>query len=76
MKVIDFVADRNPLKHGRLMPGVRVPVRPATALLDDMPDVVLLLVWNFADEIVAQQHAYIARGGRFLVPVPEPRFIP
>ncbi len=74
--VIEFVADRNPLKHGRLMPGVRIPIRPAEAILDEMPDVVLLLVWNFAAEVVEQQQAYIDRGGRFLVPLPEPRFIP
>lgn len=74
--VIEFVADRNPLKHGRLMPGVRIPIRPAEAVAEEMPDVVLLLVWNFAAEVVAQQQAYVDRGGRFLVPIPEPRFIP
>lgn len=74
--IVEFVADRNPLKQGRLMPGQGIPIRPAAALLDEMPDVVLLLVWNFADEVVAQQQAYLERGGRFLVPVPAPRFIP
>jgi len=74
--VIEFVADRNPLKHGRLMPGVRIPIRPAEAVVEAMPDVVLLLVWNFADEVVAQQVEYVERGGRFLVPLPEPRFVP
>ena len=74
--LIEFIADRNPLKHGRLMPGVRIPIRPAEAVLEEMPDVVLLLVWNFADEVLDQQRAYVERGGRFLVPVPEPWFLP
>jgi SAM-dependent methyltransferase len=69
---IDFVVDRNVHKHGRLMPGCRLPIRPVDALIEDRPDDVLLLAWNFAEEIVAQQAAYLAAGGTFYVPVPRP----
>ena len=71
--LIDFVVDRSPHKQGKYLPGVRVPIRPVEALLEDQPDIALLLAWNFADEILEQQHEYRARGGRFLVPVPTPR---
>lgn len=74
-EVIDFVVDRNVHKHGKAMPGVRVPVRPVEALLDEMPDDVLILPWNFRDEILAQQHEYLRRGGRFIVPVPKPEVV-
>jgi hypothetical protein len=55
------------------MPGCRLPIRPVEALLTDRPDDVLILAWNFADEIVAQQQEYVAGGGVFYVPVPTAR---
>ena len=70
---VAFVVDRNPHKQGKLMPGCRLPIRPVEALLEERPDDLLLLAWNFADEIVAQQHDYAAGGGTFYVPVPTPR---
>ena len=71
-ETIDFVADRSPHKQGRYMPGVRIPVLAAEHLLEAMPDACLLLTWNFADEILEQQSEYRARGGTFIIPVPEP----
>lgn len=70
--MIDFVADRSPHKQGRYMPGVRIPIVSPEQLLEQMPDYTLLLTWNFADEILSQQAEYIRRGGRFILPVPEP----
>ena len=67
---IDFVADRNTYKQGRYMPGARIPIVAPSALLDRAPAYTLLLTWNFADEIFAQQAEYRARGGKFIVPVP------
>ena len=73
--MIDFVVDRNVHKHGKFMPGVRIPIRSPEALLTEMPDCVLLLTWNFQKEILAQQAEYRARGGRFLIPIPKPVFV-
>ena len=53
------------------MPGTHQPIRPVEDLLVEQPDFCLLLAWNFTDEILAQQSEYLARGGRFIRPVPE-----
>jgi SAM-dependent methyltransferase len=70
-----FVADRSTYKQGRVMPGVHVPIVPAERLLEEQPDYVLLLTWNFADEILDQQAEYRRRGGKFIIPVPELRIV-
>lgn len=72
---IRYIADRSPLKQGRLTPGTHIPVVPPERILEDMPDYLLLLAWNFADEILEQQAEYRRRGGRFILPVPDVRII-
>jgi hypothetical protein len=68
---LDFVVDRNVHKHGRYMPGLQTPIYGTERLLAERPDYVLLLAWNFKDEIIQQQSEYLSQGGRFIVPVPE-----
>jgi C-methyltransferase C-terminal domain/Methyltransferase domain/Putative zinc binding domain len=74
-ETLDFVVDRSPHKQGRLMPGAHLRVRPPKALLEAQPDYVLLLPWNLADEVMAQEAEYRRRGGQFIVPVPEVRVL-
>ncbi|MCB9832912.1 MAG: class I SAM-dependent methyltransferase [Planctomycetes bacterium] len=70
-----FTVDRNPLKAGRFLPGSHVPCLEVDQLLERMPDYVMILPWNLAEEIMDQQAEYRRRGGRFLVPIPQPRVL-
>ena len=72
---ISYIADKSSLKQGRYTPGTHIPVVPAERILEDQPDYVLLLAWNFADEILAQQSEYRKRGGKFVIPVPEVKIV-
>lgn len=72
---LDFIADRSPHKVGKFAPGTHLPILSADALLEHRPDYALLLSWNFADEILAQQRPYRDGGGKFIIPIPEPRIV-
>lgn len=72
---IDYVVDRNPHKQGKLMPGVRLPIYDPSKIDEDPPDYLLILPWNFKDEIMEQQRDFAAGGGRFIIPIPEPTLV-
>lgn len=69
-RTIEYVVDRNEHKRGKYLPGVRIPIDAPSKLVNDRPDYVIILPWNFKDEIIAQQQEYLRAGGRFVVPIP------
>jgi SAM-dependent methyltransferase len=74
-QMIDYLVDLNPFKQGRFMSGNRLAIHPPMKLLEDKPEYLLILAWNFADEIIKQQSRFREGGGRFVVPIPEVRVV-
>lgn len=68
---LDYVVDRNPMKQGRFLPGVRIPVKAPQAIAEDKPDYVLILPWNIKDEVIGQLSFIRSWGGQFVVPIPK-----
>jgi SAM-dependent methyltransferase len=75
LDLLPWTVDRNPLKVGFYTPGMHVPVLPVETVNERRPDYLLVLPWNFSDEIIRQQQAFAGRGGRFIIPIPSPRVV-
>ena len=73
---IDFVVDRNPYKHGKFLPGSRIPIFAPDKIDELKPDYVLILPWNIKEEIMKQMAHIASWGGVFVVPVPEVKVMP
>jgi 2-polyprenyl-3-methyl-5-hydroxy-6-metoxy-1,4-benzoquinol methylase len=73
--LLQFVCDAAPSKQGKFMPGSHIPILEPSMLRESKPDIVLILPWNIADEVISQ-HEYIRQwGGQFAVAVPSMRIL-
>jgi SAM-dependent methyltransferase len=68
---VDFTVDRNPYKQGKFLPGTHIPILAPERLDEAKPDYILILPWNFKDEIMAQLSHARSWGAKFIVPIPE-----
>lgn len=74
-ETLDFLADRSPLKQGLLSPGQQIPIVDPAEIASRKPDYLLVLAWNFFDEIREQLRDYEASGGQFILPLPTPQVV-
>ena len=68
---LDYTVDRNPYKQGKFLPGTHIPIYHPDKIAETKPDYVLILPWNFKDEIMSQMSSISDWGGKFVVPIPE-----
>jgi len=68
---IQYIVDETPTKQGLLTPGGHIPIVPMSYLENNPPDYLLILAWNFVEEIMGKTNQFKIRGGKYIVPVPK-----
>ena len=75
VNLIEYVLDMSPLRYGKYVPGVNVPILPPEQFHERPPDYAIMTAWNYEPEIVRKEQAFLSGGGRFIVPLPDVRII-
>lgn len=70
--ILDYIIDDSPYKFNLYTPGTHIPIYSPNKLKSDNPDYIFMLAWNFADDLMKRLSSFKKKGGRFIVPVPEP----
>jgi hypothetical protein len=68
---VEFTVDKNPYKQGKFLPGTHIPIYGPDKIDQEKPDYILILPWNFKDEIMAQLAHTRSWGAQFIIPIPE-----
>jgi SAM-dependent methyltransferase len=72
---LDYIVDDSPLKVGLYTPGTHIPIVSSKELDRNTPDCIIILAWNFAEEIIKKTEKFANLGVRFIIPLPEPKMI-
>jgi SAM-dependent methyltransferase len=73
--LVEYVLDMSPLRSGKYVPGVSIPIVPPETFHANPPDYAIMTAWNYEPEIVRKEQAFLSGGGRFIVPLPEVRIV-
>ncbi len=74
-RLLDYATERSGLKIGKFAPGNHLQIKEDTELMKDNPNYALILAWNFEKEIIENNKEFLEKGGKFIVPIPEPRIV-
>ena len=72
---IAFIVEDNPHKVGRFLPGSGIPIHLTSELISFQPEVIVLLAWNFADDIIAKLRGKFNAPVKVVIPLPDLRVI-
>jgi predicted TPR repeat methyltransferase len=73
--LIEYVLDMSPLRHGKIVPGILIPIVPPQIFHEALPDYAIMTAWNYEPEIVAKEQKFLKWGGRFIIPLPDVRIV-
>lgn len=73
--LIDYVVDMSPLRYGKIVPGVLIPIVPPSVFHETVPDYAIMTAWNYEKEILAKETDFLNLGGRFIIPLPDLRIV-
>lgn len=65
-KYIDYIIEDNTLKHGKYIPGVNIPIKDKAYAYQNMPNVIIVMAWNFFNEIKNNNEYFINEGVQFI----------
>lgn len=73
--ILDFITEKAQIKVDMFTPGTHIPIYDDSRLLEEMPDYALILAWNFAEEIMKNLEEFRNKGGKFIIPIPNPTIL-
>ncbi|HOK07264.1 MAG TPA: class I SAM-dependent methyltransferase [Syntrophales bacterium] len=73
---LDYISDTTPIKQGKFSPGAHIPVLSPSRFHEDPPDYAVLFGWNHKEEIMEKEREFTARGGKWILYVPEVHVLP
>jgi len=73
--ILSYVVDNSPERIGRVMPGTHNPIVTADVFREDPPDYAVVFAYNYLEEIMRKEVTFTERGGKWIVPLPEPRIL-
>ncbi|MFQ5621706.1 MAG: methyltransferase C-terminal domain-containing protein, partial [Candidatus Nanoarchaeia archaeon] len=74
-ETLDYIIDSTQAKQGLYTPGMHIPVLAPEKFREDCLDYALMLAWNFEEEILKKEFRYREGGGKFIIPIPDPRIV-
>jgi SAM-dependent methyltransferase len=74
-ELVEYMCEKSTIKRGSYTPGMHIPIVGDEKLLEDKPDYGIIFAWNFAEEIMRNNQAFVQQGGKFIIPIPTPRIV-
>lgn len=72
---LEYMTEKSKIKVGHFTPGMHIPIIEEENLIKDQVDYGIIFAWNFADEIMKNNQAFLEQGGKFIIPIPYPRIV-